>query len=776
MNGNGVQHKKSDTAPKHDGDESKPPKKRTKTGCLVCRRRRIKCGEEKPVCQNCAKTKRTCEQPPVLSGKMSLSRHNKKSNQSTEHKDEDTGIGRNRHDSSSSGTWMNPSAFPLVPGENRPFILQPPDMQMQPDLYISPWEEGYSGTMISSGDVTLQPPDADEYAAAVDYCDYVPTVFDTKVSPRVRVQRLDSNYSEMSINGTSISASTKSQPHMAQPITFGPTPVSRHTSPAISLARQSDQTRSSISESPRASAMTTMNPLRPTGGLQLDETQSYYLKHFIDNVHMNFTAIIEARDPTSGMLFVRPSNFWTAVIPGMALQSAPLLHAVLAISALHEANVSNRSEHQALLDYHQSIRKLAKGLQNPGTQTREDLLATCLILAYFETMGGETVKWGRHLQGACDLARARILELFPTSDAEQQRYSSNPTIVEHLIWFHIHQDTIQALLSGNGLFLELQYIEMVPIRGEPGSITYASDQLRVFLARVGDFACKDRHRKEDNNAGLKELSDALALWSRLMTTLQNWHAQLNDCFEPLPDSSFSTPSGPAIMYSHPTIASLQMQYCGAILYLHRCHPELSPVPAEAIRMSAGTTYLLLKDIFRMMTGVMVESANNRSIDPGSHMKAMINGVLPVFLAGIALQDEEERNFIESILNDVYSMTGWRTVARVLQGLDVAWQRSGPGSTGLATFESDAEAAIRSEGAIEQRYVVIKAAEIGLNKAVGVLGKLSISDVAQHNSMDPDLIGSSHWGITNPIMPQQVSVDAHEFLDLDGLDHEFPQFS
>ncbi|KAJ9307952.1 transcriptional regulator family: Fungal Specific TF [Paecilomyces variotii] len=37
------------------------PKKRTKTGCLTCRKRRIKCGEEKPICNNCVKSKRECE-------------------------------------------------------------------------------------------------------------------------------------------------------------------------------------------------------------------------------------------------------------------------------------------------------------------------------------------------------------------------------------------------------------------------------------------------------------------------------------------------------------------------------------------------------------------------------------------------------------------------------------------------------------------------------------------------------------------------------------------
>ncbi|MCJ1380154.1 hypothetical protein MMC17_003257 [Xylographa soralifera] len=36
-------------------------RKRTKTGCLTCRKRRIKCGEERPTCANCIKSKRSCE-------------------------------------------------------------------------------------------------------------------------------------------------------------------------------------------------------------------------------------------------------------------------------------------------------------------------------------------------------------------------------------------------------------------------------------------------------------------------------------------------------------------------------------------------------------------------------------------------------------------------------------------------------------------------------------------------------------------------------------------
>nr|POE87734.1 putative transcriptional regulatory protein c15d4.02 [Quercus suber]POF00889.1 putative transcriptional regulatory protein c15d4.02 [Quercus suber] len=62
----------SPTASTADGDQQpgteatassaiKSNRKRTKTGCLTCRKRRIKCDESKPSCRNCIKSKRQCE-------------------------------------------------------------------------------------------------------------------------------------------------------------------------------------------------------------------------------------------------------------------------------------------------------------------------------------------------------------------------------------------------------------------------------------------------------------------------------------------------------------------------------------------------------------------------------------------------------------------------------------------------------------------------------------------------------------------------------------------
>ncbi|EXJ90600.1 hypothetical protein A1O1_03703 [Capronia coronata CBS 617.96] len=51
---------KAEDTPASEASKRQAAKRRTKTGCLTCRKRRIKCGEEKPVCKNCVKAKREC--------------------------------------------------------------------------------------------------------------------------------------------------------------------------------------------------------------------------------------------------------------------------------------------------------------------------------------------------------------------------------------------------------------------------------------------------------------------------------------------------------------------------------------------------------------------------------------------------------------------------------------------------------------------------------------------------------------------------------------------
>ncbi|KAG8631099.1 hypothetical protein KVT40_000239 [Elsinoe batatas] len=50
-----------DAVDEAEANRNRMLRKRTKTGCLTCRKRRIKCGEERPICKNCIKSKRHCD-------------------------------------------------------------------------------------------------------------------------------------------------------------------------------------------------------------------------------------------------------------------------------------------------------------------------------------------------------------------------------------------------------------------------------------------------------------------------------------------------------------------------------------------------------------------------------------------------------------------------------------------------------------------------------------------------------------------------------------------
>lgn len=456
------------------------------------------------------------------------------------------------------------------------------------------------------------------------------------------------------------------------------------------------------------------------------ERQTYYLQYFIQEVNLNFTTLDESFHPANGKLLISGSNFWSFVVPNMATTSAPLLHAVLAIAALHESNIDGSSEHAALLDYHQSIRELAVALQRPAGLHQEDLLATCLILAYFETMSGETAKWGRHLLGAGSLVKAHISAIYLGEDNERSEYFERPAVIDHLIWFYIHQDTIQCILSGNGLFLTPDYIEACPLRGAPGTVTHASDQLRVLLARVGHFVSEDKIRKKHELADPASLERALMRWEILLQTLLGWREQLPKVFIPYTKPESATPCGPALFYQHPAIASIHMMSLTALLCLHRAHPHLSSIPAEAIRSSIATTYSIGQDIIRMLGGVMEDGLIAREAQDGAHLKAMINAVLPSFLAGIAIREPSQRQYLESMLHEIFRTTGWRSAVRVLQGLDVAWKRKP--KEYIRTPSVDHGTNIQREGAgleeSSESYVAMDKPEM-LGSVAGVLGRLAI---------------------------------------------------
>jgi hypothetical protein len=92
-------------------------------------------------------------------------------------------------------------------------------------------------------------------------------------------------------------------------------------------------------------------------------------------------------------------------MPTLALNNQALLHAMLAIGSLHIALLQDGPKTPTLKHYHIAIRRLAKSVRLPMRRGQPAVLATTLLLGWYELMSGEHQKWSGHLLGATQLLK-----------------------------------------------------------------------------------------------------------------------------------------------------------------------------------------------------------------------------------------------------------------------------------------------------------------------------------------------------------------------------------
>lgn len=114
-----------------------------------------------------------------------------------------------------------------------------------------------------------------------------------------------------------------------------------------------------------------------------------------------------APDPPSTFSTTTPGarNVWTYVLPMLSLQHPPLLHSILALSALHISKLQKGPAHPSMLHYHIALRRLGKAIASDKHRAHVATLAATLILAYYETMAAEHDKWSSHVHGAKQLLK-----------------------------------------------------------------------------------------------------------------------------------------------------------------------------------------------------------------------------------------------------------------------------------------------------------------------------------------------------------------------------------
>lgn len=159
-----------------------------------------------------------------------------------------------------------------------------------------------------------------------------------------------------------------------------------------------------------------------------------------------------------------PQNIWSYTIPMLSLNHPPLLHAILALSALHISKLKNGPDHPSLLHYHIALRRLGKSIASDRHRSHVATLAATLMLAYYETMAAEHDKWSSHIHGAKllikDIDFDRIARRIETLDdsGEMEQQQQTPTGVSllqqrrmrrHMIADDEVDDSFKQFLMGN---------------------------------------------------------------------------------------------------------------------------------------------------------------------------------------------------------------------------------------------------------------------------------------------------------------------------------------
>jgi hypothetical protein len=401
--------------------DAKNPKmrKRTKTGCLTCRKRRIKCGEERPTCGNCMKSKRQCEgynqrvifKTPIENwpnhpGHVSTIQY---------HTSMLPGTRNQPYQPSQSTTQAQDSPLTSNSGS-----LIPSWTRSIPQILLES-----SGAMVTADPVSVSVSKTSRSTNAYANLD---------VSQLEVVEYLDDDYDDVQSDQDSAYYTDGDFQHTDSP-----------------RRRNLDVYQGLVF----AESQSALDSYRPhwTGSPLRDESVARFYA-----VYLHVVA------PSLAIYGPHNNSLFTHGLAMEALHDLGLLHASLALSTHHVAALQDASRTPSYKHYAYSLKHLARALTKDSPRPKLSTLGTALLLGIFEFSNGEHVKWGQHLTGLSRLLREELMQQVRArlnhfgswtknglSNQTNQKWPGFNGRHSHreLVWLFAKQDTYHCLLRGH---------------------------------------------------------------------------------------------------------------------------------------------------------------------------------------------------------------------------------------------------------------------------------------------------------------------------------------
>ncbi|KAF2649407.1 hypothetical protein K491DRAFT_668935 [Lophiostoma macrostomum CBS 122681] len=479
---------------------------RTSTGCLTCRKRRVKCDETRPRCQNCIRVSRQCTyaQPNAASRRTPrpLSTH--------EH---------GHHRTSSTSSLETASLALSMQG----------DEANQADM-PQPW---MPFSLEHSDSLSTSVPMHDD---ALLFDDNLLLSLGEPTSPSLGpFEWFDLLAQDAITTITNIQETSNQAPRW----NLDKFSLSRRQTPRQSPTPQLEQHMQSDNPSPNDIQTPASEPWNTAARITLSPEDKVFFEHFVTVVG----PILDLFDP---------EKHFANIVPHLALHNIGLMKSLLAVGACHMAlehpadhelgfsatlppdtPTSSSSIPNGLLGtsrmadqyYYETLHWLAQNMLYPSYTSSHEILATAIMISTYEMLGSfkhsVNDNWGRHLRGAFWIQRNQ------DNDGE-----TNDGLRRAVWWAWVRQDIWAALRENRPA--------MTIWQPKKALSQLTADELSTRIVYIAAKCIQFAATAKEN-----DISGYIDAGERLMLMLEQWKQILPSSFEPIPLAASQSASTPA---------------------------------------------------------------------------------------------------------------------------------------------------------------------------------------------------------------------------------------
>ncbi|KAL6712490.1 hypothetical protein ACN47E_000367 [Coniothyrium glycines] len=703
---------------------------RSRTGCLTCRQRKLKCDEKKPLCGQCTKANRECipssgivfrhQHNASMNGDDSGDENSLKGFYAYKNTFEDDAIWM---DVPKNVTFINTTNPYLDPGTPDFDTMSMVSMDSPGPFDARPLHAWRSCSTFPSVTSTPSPMAADLAPTSVSLC-YTPEL--DALPPLLQSP-------PVSQVGTPVSPRASLCNRRIQPIIdYVGSPIGSPIDPRLASPFDPEYMPQARSvSSPRRS------PPRSDSELAVEKEHeiAFLLRWFSEG-------------PGYWMDLFDFGTYFASYVPVKARENPLLKYAAIACAAKSLSRVQGRRpvmgvdwKHKAAVYYDTAVTLLLQALKRDPSSTPDDsdgehrrrndslsfdqpaskrrrtssnaqfvsstdeLLAASAILCVFEFLDTSVSEWSKHLNGAKSLlvlSQERVMSfqiIAPNSKLSASTLNFSSKARRATFWNIARQDMLAAFINKTHTRLDTEDLTLWKEAGllidEHGFITPSNttqsgypegetmmredlicNALVWLMSKLVNFMAAGDEISDDPTISWASVPQRtlLSYWTNLRKQFQVWYEGLPVTFQA---SARVAPNNPAshvlrdetfteVWYSIPMCASTMQTYHMSQILLYMNKPHESTQGRSTV-CARMNSYQSVLTVCQRHSREIVGISLARSDEA-----VRIHSVQPLFTAGQCLSDVRERQVVLHLLRDIESDIGWATDYRVRQLIE-QWQ-------------------------------------------------------------------------------------------------------